>query len=293
MTLVKVNCCFLFDEQYYIDSENFTVLFLCLSRLQHFKDCISFIHECRLNGGSCLVHWQVFTSSQLPTQNQNRSAVFFRYFHSQHDICPDGLWPVPFFYQLTVGSKVLNIQLLNEKNQISQMSFVFLQPCRCIKEHYHGGGLPDDCHPLQLGGVSVCCQSCSFLCWAKLWLPAAAAGVPDYTSLRGKHAKKQRRHECTHTVHYLQNASNSLLLLQCFRLKSNFKVLFLAVALWYTGILQKLLCSVICDTDPHTYMHTGYDTYTITQHRQSVVSLATVNLFNCCIPSFFFFLNCL
>lgn len=28
MTLVKVNCCFLFDEQYYIDSENFTVLFL-------------------------------------------------------------------------------------------------------------------------------------------------------------------------------------------------------------------------------------------------------------------------
>ncbi|XP_039867456.1 dual specificity protein phosphatase 22-A isoform X1 [Simochromis diagramma] len=24
--------------------------------LQHFKECISFIHECRLNGGSCLVH---------------------------------------------------------------------------------------------------------------------------------------------------------------------------------------------------------------------------------------------
>ncbi|KAG7481785.1 dual specificity protein phosphatase 22-A-like [Solea senegalensis] len=23
---------------------------------QHFKECISFIHECRLNGGSCLVH---------------------------------------------------------------------------------------------------------------------------------------------------------------------------------------------------------------------------------------------
>lgn len=27
-----------------------------LFRLQHFKECISFIHECRLNGGSCLVH---------------------------------------------------------------------------------------------------------------------------------------------------------------------------------------------------------------------------------------------
>ncbi|XP_031702405.1 dual specificity protein phosphatase 22-A [Anarrhichthys ocellatus] len=24
--------------------------------LQHFKECISFIHECRLNGGCCLVH---------------------------------------------------------------------------------------------------------------------------------------------------------------------------------------------------------------------------------------------
>lgn len=24
--------------------------------LQHFKECISFIHECRLSGGSCLVH---------------------------------------------------------------------------------------------------------------------------------------------------------------------------------------------------------------------------------------------
>ncbi|XP_003970119.1 dual specificity protein phosphatase 22-A [Takifugu rubripes] len=24
--------------------------------LQHFKECISFIHECRLNGGTCLVH---------------------------------------------------------------------------------------------------------------------------------------------------------------------------------------------------------------------------------------------
>lgn len=34
MTLVKVNCCFLFDEQYYIDSENFTVLFFYV-----FPDC--------------------------------------------------------------------------------------------------------------------------------------------------------------------------------------------------------------------------------------------------------------
>nr|XP_015223615.1 PREDICTED: dual specificity protein phosphatase 22-A-like isoform X3 [Lepisosteus oculatus] len=25
-------------------------------RIQHFKECISFIHECRLSGGSCLVH---------------------------------------------------------------------------------------------------------------------------------------------------------------------------------------------------------------------------------------------
>ncbi|XP_040925898.1 dual specificity protein phosphatase 22-A isoform X3 [Betta splendens] len=25
-------------------------------RLQHFKECITFIHDCRLNGGSCLVH---------------------------------------------------------------------------------------------------------------------------------------------------------------------------------------------------------------------------------------------
>ncbi|MEQ2188079.1 hypothetical protein GOODEAATRI_011323, partial [Goodea atripinnis] len=25
-------------------------------RLQHFKECIAFIHECRLNGGACLVH---------------------------------------------------------------------------------------------------------------------------------------------------------------------------------------------------------------------------------------------
>ncbi|MED6252270.1 Dual specificity protein phosphatase 22-A [Ataeniobius toweri] len=24
--------------------------------LQHFKECIAFIHECRLNGGACLVH---------------------------------------------------------------------------------------------------------------------------------------------------------------------------------------------------------------------------------------------
>lgn len=100
------------------------------------------------------------------------------------------------------------------------MSFVFLQSCRCITKHYHGGGLLDDCHQLQLGGVSVCGQSRAFLCWPKLWLPAAAAGVPDYTSLRGKYAKKQRNHECTCYVHNLQNASKSRLLIQCFSPKS-------------------------------------------------------------------------
>uniref|UniRef100_A0A8V5H082 Dual specificity phosphatase catalytic domain-containing protein n=1 Tax=Melopsittacus undulatus TaxID=13146 RepID=A0A8V5H082_MELUD len=24
---------------------------------RHFKECISFIHQCRLHGGNCLVHW--------------------------------------------------------------------------------------------------------------------------------------------------------------------------------------------------------------------------------------------
>ncbi|XP_060040452.1 dual specificity protein phosphatase 15 [Erinaceus europaeus] len=24
---------------------------------KHFKECINFIHCCRLNGGNCLVHW--------------------------------------------------------------------------------------------------------------------------------------------------------------------------------------------------------------------------------------------
>lgn len=33
------------------------VTFLCLVRSQHFKESIRFIHECRLNGWSCLVHW--------------------------------------------------------------------------------------------------------------------------------------------------------------------------------------------------------------------------------------------
>lgn len=27
------------------------------SRMQHFKESIKFIHECRLRGGGCLVHW--------------------------------------------------------------------------------------------------------------------------------------------------------------------------------------------------------------------------------------------
>ncbi|XP_048173005.1 dual specificity protein phosphatase-like isoform X1 [Corvus hawaiiensis] len=31
-------------------------LVILFSRLQHFKECIQFIHECRLGGGGCLVH---------------------------------------------------------------------------------------------------------------------------------------------------------------------------------------------------------------------------------------------
>lgn len=27
------------------------------SSKKHFKECINFIHCCRLNGGNCLVHW--------------------------------------------------------------------------------------------------------------------------------------------------------------------------------------------------------------------------------------------
>ncbi|XP_068882851.1 uncharacterized protein [Aphelocoma coerulescens] len=33
-----------------------TELVILFSRLQHFKECIQFIHECRLRGGGCLVH---------------------------------------------------------------------------------------------------------------------------------------------------------------------------------------------------------------------------------------------
>lgn len=64
--------------------------------------------------------------------------------------------------------------------------------------------------------------------------------LQEYQTTQVSEVNMQRNREdmnSEHTVHYLQNASNSLLLLQCFRLKSNFKVLFLAVALWYTGIL--------------------------------------------------------
>lgn len=30
---------------------------LFFSSKKHFKECINFIHCCRLNGGNCLVHW--------------------------------------------------------------------------------------------------------------------------------------------------------------------------------------------------------------------------------------------
>lgn len=41
------------------------LLLLCLSRSQHFKECIGFIHECRLDGGACLVHWWVMSSVDI------------------------------------------------------------------------------------------------------------------------------------------------------------------------------------------------------------------------------------
>lgn len=65
--------------------------------------------------------------------------------------------------------------------------FDLLQPCRCVPQHHHGGGLPDDSHTLQLGWMSDCSEGCSLLCWPKLWLSATAAGVPDDPSVRGKH----------------------------------------------------------------------------------------------------------
>uniref|UniRef100_A0A8C9PRD6 Tyrosine-protein phosphatase domain-containing protein n=1 Tax=Spermophilus dauricus TaxID=99837 RepID=A0A8C9PRD6_SPEDA len=34
---------------------------------KHFKECISFIHCCRLNGGNCLVHWLVRWGIQART----------------------------------------------------------------------------------------------------------------------------------------------------------------------------------------------------------------------------------
>uniref|UniRef100_A0A8C3S7H1 Uncharacterized protein n=1 Tax=Chelydra serpentina TaxID=8475 RepID=A0A8C3S7H1_CHESE len=30
--------------------------------IQHFKESIRFIHECRLHGGGCLIHWSVLLS---------------------------------------------------------------------------------------------------------------------------------------------------------------------------------------------------------------------------------------
>lgn len=74
----------------------------------------------------------------------------------------------------------------------SNPALSLLQPCRCVSQHNHGGGLPDDRHPLQLGRVFIRCQGCSLICWPQLWLPAATAGVSDDTSLRGKHSKDER-----------------------------------------------------------------------------------------------------
>lgn len=66
------------------------------------------------------------------------------------------------------------------------------QPRRRLSEHNHGGGLPDDCHTLQMGWVSVCRQGRPLVCRPKLRLPAAAAGVSDHATVSGNHP-------CTHS----------------------------------------------------------------------------------------------
>lgn len=95
--------------------------------------------------------------------------------------------------------------MLNTHQAIT-MSLVLVQPCRCVPQHYHGGGLPDDCHTLQLGGLSVCCQGCPLFCRPKLWLPAAAAGVPDNTGLRGTHTKEHQDMMNTHNTYRKKSA---------------------------------------------------------------------------------------
>lgn len=90
-------------------------------------------------------------------------------------------WP-SVIHRLSWRNKVMKLPF----DDIQAVSSALLQPRRCVPQHHHGGGLPDDHHPLQLGWVSICSQGCSLLCRPKLWLPAAAAGVPDDTSVRGK-----------------------------------------------------------------------------------------------------------
>ncbi|XP_036860513.1 dual specificity protein phosphatase 15 isoform X4 [Manis javanica] len=46
---------------------------LCCSK-KHFKECINFIHCCRLNGGNCLVHWQREQHGQRP-ENVGRQVL--------------------------------------------------------------------------------------------------------------------------------------------------------------------------------------------------------------------------
>ncbi|XP_072278544.1 dual specificity protein phosphatase 22-A-like isoform X7 [Pyxicephalus adspersus] len=48
--------------------------------IQHFKKCIKFIHQCRLHGGGCLVHWSVspthvFTYTALCLAGVSRSTT--------------------------------------------------------------------------------------------------------------------------------------------------------------------------------------------------------------------------
>ncbi|XP_034052805.1 dual specificity protein phosphatase 22-A isoform X2 [Gymnodraco acuticeps] len=72
---------------------------------QHFKECISFIHECRLSGGSCLVHcWEECLSAvkavrsfvgpncgfqeQLQQYQTTQVSEYRSWLHSSFDPCP-------------------------------------------------------------------------------------------------------------------------------------------------------------------------------------------------------------
>lgn len=82
-------------------------------------------------------------------------------------------------------------------------NFSFLQPRRHLAEHNHGGGLPDDRHTLQLGRLSVCCQGRPLVCRPQLRLPAAAAGLSEHTTFRGKHTHEWHPDQCQDVVFIL------------------------------------------------------------------------------------------